>query len=414
MTTRTASFSTFDESPSSSSRNVLSIDASHASMSSDFKKSSISEVKEEEEEERHDAATTPKSTKKTKTQISWSGYNGNSSRRCSSESSASSKSKNSLHYIPHDSLLQVPDLMMNDDDKDEYTTSSSSSHTKRDPSSLSFSSTSASSASSSSSKRRSEFRYPSTLTGKNVDDIHTMIQQEIRLLDKIKNGHDSISSNPNKKSSITSTCSSACSSITMDPNLHSSIVSNASTSHDHYRTILTENELVATCQKSHGTCIMHVYDYDMDYSDLSCAIDKHLERMSAPLYPDRRLMTQKCEFVRVHSSLLSSELATKLGVTSPATSPSGSYMMAPTVLAIRNGVVEGQLSDIYPDLYKRNDGDNGATKNNFPSSEELEDGQFIKDFVLITGCTKSDSCNLRSLLNSFRFVSVTERGGGIL
>ena len=380
---------------------------------------------------------------------------GKSNKKESSSSSSSSTKNNSLQYSSD--TIQVPtDLVMmtTTDGKHKVAVgrvnaatvadSPCSATSKKSRSSGSSVSTSSSSFSSSATKRKSDFRYPSMLTSIEVDDDgddddnrDDDVEEEdalyITTRKPIKGTTDSsiVSNNNIYRQHSNKIRSAFNSSISTLSDNSDSYYNNAATStttttgatarHDHYRTIITESELVSTCQNRRGTCIMHVYDYNMEYNDLSCAIDNQLERLSAPIYDNNR--SHKCEFVRVHASLLTPQLAQKLGVatssetTFASKSPSSSSttcIATPTILAIRNGIVEGQLSDLFPDIYTTVRQRNGGRREQDEVDEFIRDGQFVEDFVLITGCTKSDSCNLRSLLNSFRFVSITERGGGIL
>ena len=483
-TMETAELTSHSESPlSSASRKSLHNSYGKLRIPSDFMDACSNALLEDvdEEDSKHDGTTTTSTTNPStasKKQSSDSISRGNDSSSCcssegsssihsmimagnglsptslptvksnkkeSSSSSSSSSTKNhSLQYSSD--TIQVPtDLMMmtTTDGKHKVavgrvgvTTVAAggpcSATSKKSRSNGSSVSTSSSSFSSSTTKRKSDFRYPSMLTsievdenGYDDDDQDDDVEEEedalfITTTKPIKDS--SIVSNNNYRqhsSKIRSAFSSSISTLSdRSDNYNNNNAATNGTCHGYYRTIITESELVATCQKRRGTCIMHVYDYNMEYNDLSCAIDKQLERLSAPIYNNNR--NHKCEFVRVHASLLTPQLAQKLGVVTTSSetsvaskSSSTTCITTPTILAIRNGIVEGQLSDLFPDIYttvkQRNDGRRESEVDEF-----IRDGQFVEDFVLITGCTKSDSCNLRSLLNSFRFVSITERGGGIL
>ena len=160
---------------------------------------------------------------------------------------------------------------------------------------------------------------------------------------------------------------------------------------DMYRTI-TQEELRAIQRKNRdpSSCgegvIVHIFDNNNGTNtNISSAIDEHLEHLCM-------IYSTSCKFVRVNASSCSpTYLQRKLGITSSSS--------LPAVIAIRNGAIEAQLSDIIPNLHDT------------LTEQDLKDGHFLTEFITISGFNKSQSCNnRRSLMDSFRFASFTNRG----
>ena len=159
-----------------------------------------------------------------------------------------------------------------------------------------------------------------------------------------------------------------------------------------YRTI-TQDELRSLQRKNKDpskSCgegvIVHIFDNNSGTNtNISTAIDEHLEHLSM-------IYSASCKFVRINASSCSpTYLQRKLGITSQSS--------LPAVIALRNGVIEAQLSDIIPNLHDT------------LTQQDLKDGHFLSEFITISGFNKSQSCNnRRSLMDSFRFASFTNRG----
>ena len=175
-----------------------------------------------------------------------------------------------------------------------------------------------------------------------------------------------------------------------------------------YRTITTEQDLITEITGDHGLpSIIHVYhNHHNPTSDKKKVIQRHLSHddMELSSIIDKHLMklareNPSCSFVRVKSLLFTPYVAKHLagGLKNLLSSSSSSFK--PRVLAVRNGAIEAELSDLYPNLCNL-------------KPEDIQEGKFLMDFVMVSGCTKTESCNNRSLLNSFRFTSISRRQEG--
>ena len=146
-----------------------------------------------------------------------------------------------------------------------------------------------------------------------------------------------------------------------------------------YRTI-TQDELKSIKRnKEPGAIIVHIFDDDNTANNnISSTIDEHMEHLA--------LIHSSCTFTKMNGSNCSPRYLERLGVES-----------LPAILGLRDGIIEAQLSDIYPNLDSL-------------SKKELHNGIFLNEFIAISGFDKSQSCNnRRSLMDSFRFASFTDR-----